>query len=362
MTSLTERQTIVGLVADAVKAGATQARACEVISLSERTLQRWQKDQQQSIKGDRRCLREQRPANALSDEERKQLLGVIHSDEFRNLSPNQIVPILADRGKYLASESTFYRVMRAEKLLKHRHKQTPIQVRKKPRAICASGPSQVFTWDITYLPTRIKGIYFYLYLFIDIYSRKVVGWQVYDQECNVLASDVIRDICEQENIPPDQLILHSDNGGPMKGATMLATLQNLGVATSFSRPAVSNDNPFSESFFKTMKYQHMYPQKPFNNLLEARQWVETFVTWYNHEHRHSSISYTTPAQRHEGVDKVLLAKRHELYLAAKTKNPKRWSGATRNWKPVNIVYLNPDKNKDNHTNTQNLIQDLQLAA
>ena len=155
--------------------------------------------------------------------------------------------------------------------------------------------------------------------------------------------EVMRDICARENIAPNQVVLHSDNGSPMKGATMLATLQELGVMPSFSRPAVSDDNPFSESLFKTMKYRPAYPKKPFENLLAARQWVGTFVRWYNDEHRHSAIGFVTPAQRHEGLDVALLSKRAEVYEAAKAKHPGRWSGATRNWKPVLVVYLNPEK-------------------
>jgi putative transposase len=185
------------------------------------------------------------------------------------------------------------------------------------------------------------GIYFYLYLFLDIFSRKIVGWQVYEAESSELASEVMRDICVRENIAPNQVVLHSDNGSPMKGATMLATLQTLGVVPSFSRPAVSNDNPFSESLFKTLKYRPTYPQRPFETILAARQWVSTFARWYNEEHRHSAIHFVTPAERHAGLDSALLCKRIEVYEAAKQKHPERWSGNTRNWQPIDIVHLNP---------------------
>ena len=253
------------------------------------------------------------------------------------------MPTLADRGQYLASESTFYRVLRAENQLKHRATERPSQRRGKPRALTANAPEQLFSWDITYLPTRVRGLYFYLYLFMDIFSRKVVGWQIYDTESSELAGEVLRDICAREHIAPNQLILHSDNGSPMKGATMLATLQGLGVLPSFSRPAVSNDNPYSESLFKTLKYRPDYPRRPFENLLTARQWVSTFIHWYNHEHRHSAIRFVTPAERHAGLDGALLDKRIALYAAAKERHPERWSGATRNWQPVSVVYLNPDQ-------------------
>lgn len=340
MTSLAERDQVMALVMEAMVAGARQARACAAISLNKRTLQRWQSDKSG---GDARPLRVQLPKNKLSVLERKHLLTVVNSDEFGHLSPSQIVPRLADCGQYIASESTFYRVLRAENQLKQRRAERPAKHRHKPRALSATAPNQLVSWDITYLPTPVLGIYFYLYLFMDIFSRKIVGWQVYDTESSELASDVIRDICIRENIAPNQMVLHSDNGSPMKGATLLATLQALGVAPSFSRPAVSNDNPYSESLFKTMKYRPAYPGQAFENLLAARQWVGMFVQWYNHEHRHSAIRFVTPAERHAGLDTTLLQKRINVYEEAKKRCPERWSGVTRNWQPVRIVHLNPDQ-------------------
>jgi transposase InsO family protein len=275
MTSLAERVQVMTLVAEAIDAGARQDRACATICLSGRTLQRWQRDRS---RGDQRPLRVQTPKNGLKPLERERLLAVVNSTEFGHLPPSQIVPRLADRGQYIASESTIYRVLKAENQLKHRGAERPAQKRHKPRALCATAAAQLFSWDITYLPTLIKGIYFYLYLFMDIFSRKIVGWQVYEAESSELAGEVMRDICTRESIPPHQVVLHSDNGSPMKGATMLATLQALGVMPSFSRPAVSTDNPYSESLFKTLKYRSTYPQRPFENLLAARQWVGTFAT------------------------------------------------------------------------------------
>lgn len=340
MTSLVERGQIITMVQEAMNSGARQDRACSAINLNARTLQRWQLDRSRP---DQRPERTQTPANRLSALERERLLAVLNSDEFGSLPPSQIVPILADRGQYLASESTFYRLMRAERQLRHRGAERPAERRHKPRALCATAPRQLFSWDITYLPTAVKGLYFYLYLFMDIFSRKIVGWQVYDAESSELAGEVMRDICVQENIVPNQVVLHSDNGSPMKGATMLATLQALGVAPSFSRPAVSNDNPYSESLFKTLKYRPAYPRQAFESLLAARQWVGTFVQWYNHEHRHSAIHFVTPAERHSGLDSALLQKRVTVYEAAKSRHPERWSGTTRSWQPVRVVYLNPDQ-------------------
>lgn len=340
MTSPAVRVDIIVMVAEAVASGARQSSACTIIGLSPRTLQRWQLAGNEP---DGRTTRIQNPRNELTAPERERILGIANSVEFGQLPPSQIVPRLADKGIYVASESTFYRVLRDANLIKHRLAARPAQERSKPRAICATAPNQLYSWDITYLPSGVKGIYFYLYMFIDIYSRKVVGWQVYQDEHSDLAAEVMRDLCAREKIQPNQVILHSDNGSPMKGATMLATLQTLGVMPSFSRPAVSNDNPYSESLFKTLKYRPDYPGKAFADVAHARSWVSRFVRWYNNEHRHSTISYVTPAQRHAGLDHVLLAARAAVYDAARAANPLRWTGPTRNWSPVREVHLNPDQ-------------------
>jgi len=344
MTGLPERRAVMDLVAEAIGAGARQDKACAAISLSERTLQRWQRD---VLRGDQRPVRVQAPSNRLSELEREQLLAVANSEEFANLPPSQIVPRLADQGVYMASESTFYRVLKAHNQLGHRGAERPVQTRLKPRALTANAPGQLYSWDITYLPTPVKGIYFYLYLFMDIFSRKIVGWQIYDVESSERAGEVVRDICQRENIAPEQVVLHSDNGSPMKGGTMPATLQALGVMPSFTRPSVSNDNPYSESLFKTLKYRPAYPRTAFESLLAARQWVGGFVHWYNHEHRHSAIRFITPAQRHAGLEAALLRKRAAVYQAARAAHPERWSGDTRNWDPVSIVRLNPDQTNKN---------------
>lgn len=361
MTTIPERDLIMAVIAEAIAAGARQARACEAISLEERTLQRWRIDQAAGV-GDRRPARVQTPKNQLTDLERQNLLMIANSPEFGHLSPSQIVPRLADQGEYVASESTFYRVLKAANQIKHRGAEKPAKPRGKPRALCATAPGELFSWDITYLPTQVMGVYFYLYLFLDIYSRKIVGWQVYESESSELASEVMRDICEREQIAPNQVVLHSDNGSPMKGATMLAMLQTLGVIPSFSRPACSNDNPFSESIFKTMKYRPFYPKRPFDSLMAARQWVGTFVHWYNEEHRHSAVRFVTPSQRHAGQDTALLGKRAVVYEEARAKNPHRWSGATRNWQPVTIVHLNPEKNVKKFVNNKEGYPELKKAA
>lgn len=343
MTCLEERQKVIQLMDEAVTAGARRQRSCVVLGLSLRTLQRWRDGD--TVGNDRRPLRQYEPPHKLTEAERATVLAVANSAEFGHLPPSQIVPQLADQGRYIASESTFYRVLKAADQLTHRRSERPAQTRSKPRAVCATAPNQLYSWDITYLPTTIRGQYFYLYLFLDLFSRLIVGWQVYEEESSVLASEVLRDLCRREGVQPHQVILHSDNGGPMKGATMLATLQGLGVMPSFSRPAVSNDNPYSESLFKTLKYRPAYPLKPFADLTAARQWVNDLVQWYNHDHRHSAIRFVTPAQRHAGLDGAVLDQRKAVYEKARTEHPLRWSGALRNWQRITVVQLNPDRGK-----------------
>ena len=344
MTRHEERQQVIVLLNESVAAGARQAKACEVLGLSKRTLQRWRTSD--SVRCDQRSLRQYQPSHKLTAIERAAVLAIANSDEFGHLPPSQIVPRLADQGCYVASESTFYRILRDEKQLTHRHSERPPQTRTKPRAICATAPNQLYSWDITYLPSLIRGQFFYLYLFVDIFSRKIVGWQAYEEESSALAGELLRDLCHREGIQSNQLILHSDNGSPMKGSTMLATMQQLGVMPSFSRPSVSNDNPYSESLFKTLKYRPQYPLKPFADVIEARQWVTQLVQWYNHEHRHSGLAFVTPDQRHNNLDEMLINNRKAVYEAAYAKNPQRWSGNTRNWQRVEAVHLNPDKVKE----------------
>jgi len=346
MISLPQRQQIMQWIEAASAAGARRHQACELLGIAPRTLQRWQ--QCGELPGDARSTRSFVPTNKLSDQEREQIVAVANSVEFAHLPPSQMVPQLADRGEYVASESTFYRVLREVGQLQHRQASRPATAHQ-PEPLTATAPNQVYSWDITYLKTTIRGVFLYLYLFMDIYSRKIVGWQVYEHEDSECAADIMRDIAQREGLGPEQITLHSDNGGPMKGASMLATLQALGIMPSFSRPAVSNDNPYSESLFKTLKYRPEYPAQPFADLTAARQWVVGFVDWYNLEHRHSAIQFVTPAQRHAGLDTAILAQRKVLYQAAKTRHPERWSRQTRNWQPVQVVNLNPNRAARNVT-------------
>jgi len=328
-------------VDEAVGNGAPQHKACEQLGLSERTLQRWCDTYNQ---GDQRAQPQRIAHNKLSERVREELLTLINSPGYRDLPPSQIVPRLADQGHYYASESTLYRLLRQERQLQHRHAWRAHQ-HTRPAPVVAEAPNALYSWDITYLPTRIKDVFFYLYVFIDIFSRKIVGWQVHECENGDYASALLQDICLREGIAKDQIVLHSDNGSVMKGASMLSMMQALGIIPSFSRPSVSDDNPYSEAWFRTAKYVPQYPGR-FQDIHQAREYFERFVTWYNEEHYHSGIGFITPGQRHRGEDKAILAKRKQVYEKAKARNPERWNGrSTRKWDYTSEVYLNPEKGK-----------------
>ena len=327
------------MIDQAIASGARQAVACKEMGICTKTYRAWKKTTDFI---DKRTQRQFTPKNKITETEQKKILSIVNSPEYCDRTPNEIVPILAENGTYIASESTFYRVLRQHNQLTHRHKSQP-KKHHKPKALHAFAPNQVFSWDISYLPTTVDGLFYYLYFVMDIYSRKIVGYAVHETQSADLAATLMETICHEQNIRHDQVTLHSDNGAPMKGATLLITLNKLGIATSFSRPSVSNDNAYSEALFKTTKYHPSYPKSPFISLEQARAWVDNFVTWYNTQHRHSKIKFVTPEQRHLGLDKQILAKRNIVYLNAKSKNPNRWSKNTRNWKYIDNVILNDDK-------------------
>ena len=337
--TVSDREQALALVTEAVAQGSRQHMACETVGVAERTLQRWQRPETAE---DGRRGPHTAPPNKLSQSERAQLVAIAARPEFCNVSPHQIVPRLADRGEYVASESSFYRVLKTEQLLAHRGRATPAH-RARPRAYVVTAPCRLFSWDITYVLSSIRGQYYYLYLFMDVFSRKAVGADVHAEESMAHSSQLLETICREEGIEPEQVSVHADNGGAMKGATMLATMQRLGVMPSFSRPSVSNDNPYSEALFRTVKYCPLYPTKPFASLEEARAWVAIFVPWYNDEHLHSGIRFTTPASRHSGTDIAMLQHRDRVYQAAQRTHPARWSGATRNWTRIARVTLNGGK-------------------
>ena len=330
------------LIDHAIESGARLKTAAAMIGLSDRTIIRWR---QQGGGHDQRKGPVTVPANKLGEREKQQILDAANSAQFRDLSPKQMVPKLADQGVYLASESSFYRILKEHELLNHRQSSKPA-VSRRPKEHSATGPNQVWSWDITYLRTPVRGLFFYLYMVVDVWSRKIITAQVFAEESMDHSSRLMSKACLIHGVQPQELVLHSDNGGPMKGATMVATLQKLGITPSFSRPCVSNDNPYSESLFRTMKYRPAFPSKPFENIQQAQAWVDEFVFWYNTQHLHSAIRFVTPDDRHFGGEKNLLVNRRKVYEKARFRNPNRWSKNTRNWNPVTIVWLNPEKKDD----------------
>ncbi|NYT66801.1 IS3 family transposase, partial [Alcaligenaceae bacterium] len=293
----------------------------------------------------------------LTEQEKAHILAVCNTPEHQSLPPSQIVPKLADQGIYVASESSFYRVLKVHGQLNRRGNSAAPKPAKHPTTWVASGPNQVWSWDITFLPSAVRGHFHRLYMITDVYSRLIVGWEIHSDESAAHAAQLIGKACLRHGVRQDQLVLHSDNGSPMKGATMLATLQKLGIVPSFSRPSVSNDNAYSEALFKTLKYAPGYPAKPFTDITQARLWVQGFAHWYNHTHRHSGIKFVTPWQRHVGQDVEILKQRHAVYEAAKRTQPQRWKGRkTRNWNPINEVKLNPCNDQTKQA------EELKLAA
>ena len=281
------------------------------------------------------------PANKLNAEERQKILELCKQQEYASLPPGQIVPRLADQGEYIGSESSFYRVLRAAGLQQHRGRTRKPYKRKTPQGFCATGPNQVWSWDVTWLSTPIRGMYYYLYMIIDVYSRKVVGWEVHPAETGKLAGEMLLRAILAEKCVMNPPVLHADNGGPQRGFTLRAKMEALGVTASYSRARVSNDNPFSESLFRTLKYRPAYPEHGFSGIDESRQWVGEFVRWYNEVHFHSKLRYVAPAKRHSGLDHEILERRVAVYQQAQARHPERWSGSIRNWEPIGPVWLNP---------------------
>ena len=345
MIGFEDRQALARDLQEAHRAGARLKPACAIVGISVRTLQRWQAADG-AIRGDGRpdAVRPI-PAHALTEVERAQLLAVANEPRFADMPPARIVPMLADEGVYLASESTFSRVLKAHGQMTHRGRAKAPKAVRPPTTHIATGPRQVWCWDMTYLPAQVTGQWFFLYLILDLYSRKIVGWEVHADDHSDHAAHLVRRTALAEGIAAmgKKPVLHGDNGSTLKATTVLAMLHWLGVKPSYSRPRVSDDNAFVESLFRNAKYRPEFPAKGFASLDQARAWASNFVHWYNHDHRHSGIRYVSPAQRHAGEDQAILAARHAVYLRAREQNPARWSGTTRNWNPIGPVTLNPER-------------------
>ena len=341
MILLSDRQHAIELIDEATSSGARLFKACQEMDMSVRTYQRWTSTDEVKADGRPSAVRPV-PGNRLSQAERAAIVEVVNRPEYQSLPPSQIVPDLADQGHYIASESSFYRVLRDHQMVQHRGRQHKPQRRVK-QTHQATGPNQVWCWDISWIPGPVKGMFYYLYLVLDIYSRKVVGWEIHEGETSDHASELIRKACLREQTMGDPLVLHSDNGSPMKGAALLQTLHELGVASSYSRPRVSNDNAYAEAMFRTVKYRPEYPHGGFAHLSAARNWLSQFVHWYNHKHKHRGLKFISPAERHSGQCDRIMTNRHRVYEQAKRANPNRWSGSTRNWALPGSVWLNPEK-------------------
>jgi len=343
LTLLPNRKQYINWIQEANGTGARLTLACAEVGISVRTYRRWYKAGQVSADLRPDAVR-QAPKNKLTETEQAAIIAVCNQPRFASLPPTQIVPTLLDEGIYHGSESTFYRLLKQHDQLKHRGRSPAPSASKAPQTFTATGPGQVFCWDITYLPSPVRGQFYYLYMIEDVYSRKIVGWEVYDCESGALAAKLLERTLISENALHTGVVLHSDNGAPMKAQTMRMKAYELGVVTSYSRPRVSNDNPFVESLFKTCKYRPNWPTEGFKSLEAARDWVLSFTRWYNNEHKHSQLNFVTPNQRHTGEDKGILAKRKQTMQQAKAQNPIRWGSQNiRNCEPVEPTTLNPVK-------------------
>lgn len=351
LISASDREMAVELISEAILSGASLYKACDELGISKKTYYRW-KNRDDGYTDKRKTCERPEPKNKLKEEERKEILDMVNCEEFALKSPCEIVPILADRGIYLGSKSTYYKILKEEQMLEHRGREHRKQKREISTHI-AEGPNEVWMWDVTYLNGSIKGTRYYLYLFLDLFSRKIVGWEVWDEESAEHASELVKRIYRMEKSigRTEPLVLHSDNGNPMKGATMLETLYTLEIIPSRSRPRVSNDNPYAESIFKTLKYVPNYQPKGFETITEARMWVKHFVEWYNKEHRHSGINYVTPEERHKGLDREILEKRKKVYEEAKRKHPERWA-REKKWEYREKEWLNPRQETEERKETK----------
>ena len=341
MISTPDRQTAVALIDEARSAGARLRPCCQVMGITARTYQRWTQAGEVRSDGRPEAVRPL-PSHALTPEERAAVLAVCNTPENASRPPGQIVPALADEGQYLASESTFYRILRDEGQQHHRGRARKPSAGKAPVTHCATAPNAVWCWDITWLPAVIRGRFFFLYLIMDLYSRKIVGWEVQENESAVYSSELVQKTVWKEACTGQPLVLHGDNGSVIKGQTVQVMLGKLGITASFSRPRVSDDNAFVESLFRTCKYVPSFPKAGFASLGAARDWVLGFAAWYNHQHRHRGINYVTPHERHTGQDAAILEHRHAVYQQARERHPQRWSRDTRNWSPTGPVWLNPE--------------------
>jgi putative transposase len=262
------------------------------------------------------------PPRKLSEAERQEVCQTLNSPRFQDCAPREVYAQLLDEGKYLCSLRTMYRILDEQDEVRERRNQLRHPVYRKPELL-ASAPNQLWSWDITTLRGPVKWSSFYLYVLLDVYSRYVVGWMVALQSAAHLARELIDETCRRQGILPGQLTLHSDRGNPMVAKSLAMLLADLGITKSLSRPSVSNDNPYSEAQFKTMKYCPSYPEN-FGSLPDARAWGQDFFHWYNCEHYHSGIALLTPHSVHYGLAAEILQKRQNVLCQAYQLHPERF--------------------------------------
>ncbi len=305
-----------------------------MIGLNRKTIHSWRREGlQDHRKGSARFV-----PHRLKDTEEEAILAICNSEKYCDMPPAMIVALLAQENTYIASESTFYRVMRKKQLLAHRQKSKAPRKGKQPDRIEVTGPNQVWAWDITWLKTDVKGLFHYAYTIIDLYDRSIVGWTIEDQESDHHAHKLFSRIIRDMKVIPE--IVHADNGNSMRGMTLAAFLDSLFISRSYSRPRVSNDNAFIESWHKTLKYSIGYPDF-FPTIENARTWYANFINWYNTAHLHSALGYVTPKQHRSGESEKLYAMRNETLLLAYLANPDRWrNGKVKEYGslPVRTVY------------------------
>lgn len=282
------------------------------------------------------------PSRALSAAERVEVREVLNSDQFQDLAPRQVYASLLDQGRYLCHWRTMYRILAEHQEVQERRNQRRHPTYSKPELL-ATGPNQLWSWDITQLRGPDKWLYFYLYVIVDVFSRYVVGWLIAEQEQADLAQLLIAESCTKQNIQRGQLTLHADNGKPMKAKVVTQLLVDLGINKSHSRPHVSDDNPFSEAHFKTLKYRPDYPDR-FIDLGHARQWGHSVFTWYNQHHYHSALGLLTPASLHYGQADLIVAQRQQVLQTVYTLHPERFvKGQPVVPQPPQEVWINPPK-------------------
>jgi transposase InsO family protein len=256
--------------------------------------------------------------------EEQQVIAELNSDRFSDVAIPQVYATLLDEGQYFCSKSTMYRLLHANEMLKERRRLTPRTHYPRPELL-ATAPNQVWSWDITKLKGPVKWSYFYLYVVLDIFSRMVVGWLVAERERSDIARELIEECCIRQAIQPGQLTLHADRGSSMQSKPVAHLLSDLGVTKSHSRPYVSDDNPFSESNFKTLKYRPEFPDR-FGSIEDSRSLCRDFFPWYNEEHHHSGIAMLTPSEMHYGRGEDVLKARHATMMQAFAVNPRRFNG------------------------------------